>query len=83
MTGARLVAGHLERRGWLRADVDDAVVTLWTLNSVEVRSVLARRGFDDDRISRVADGHAPGQRASGRTPRHGLFDPEKGEIRSR
>ncbi len=51
MTGARLVVQHWQRRGWIRlgVDLDDAAVTLWALNSAEVRSLLARRGWSDER----------------------------------
>ena len=53
MAGARMAVDHWRRQCWLRKGLDpeDAAATLWTLNSAEVRSLLARRGWSDDRYA--------------------------------
>ncbi len=54
LTGARMAVQHWDRLGWLRQGLDpeDAAVTLWTLNSAQIRVLLARRGWDDDQYAR-------------------------------
>ncbi|MFI7072573.1 TetR/AcrR family transcriptional regulator [Micromonospora aurantiaca] len=53
LAGARLVAEFWHNLGWLRphADVEEHAITLWTLNSPEVRFLLDRQGYDDDRYT--------------------------------
>lgn len=53
LTGARRVVEHWQGRGWLRQDVDpeEAAVTLWTFNSAEVQSLIARRGWSQARYA--------------------------------
>ncbi len=54
LTGARMAVQHWDRLGWLRQGIEpeDAAVTLWTLNSAQIRILLARRGWNDEQYAR-------------------------------